>query len=230
VGTVVLVHGSWHGGWCWNRLVPILRAAGHDVQTPTLRGLGDRLAEAGPDVGLSSHVAEVTALLGDLDLHDVVLVGASYGGAVITAVAAAVPERIRHLFFLDGLLPEAGQSCFDLMPGTREGFITAARSVGSSWAVPPPPPGFFGIVEPADAAWAAALLTPMPIKTHDEPVTTAAPMSIPGTYLRCDGFLGFDAQMGPAVHRGYRVLHASEGHDLQVIAPRALAAALLPLA
>ena len=230
MGTFVLVHGSWHGGRCWSRLVPILQAAGHVVFAPTLTGLADRVAEAGPAVGLSQHIAEVLGLVRGRELRDVVLVGASYGGPVISGVAAEVPDLVRHLFFLDGLVPDAGESCFDLMPGTRDGFLDAARSIGSSWAVPSPPPQFFGIVEPADVAWAGPLLTPMPIKTHDEPLRVGPPGSIPGTYLRCDGFLGFDAQMRPAVRRGYDILHVGAGHDVQVTDAPALADVLLPLA
>lgn len=226
----VLVHGSWHGGWCWTRLAPILEAAGHAAYAPTLTGLGDRVAEAGPEVGLSVHIDDVVGLISDHKLRDVILVGASYGGAVISGVAAEIPDRVRHLFFLDGLVPDAGESCFDLMPGIRDGFVAAAQSIGSSWAVPSPPPQFFGIVEPEDVAWAGGLLTPMPLKTHEEPLAAAPLESIPGTYLRCEGFLGFDAQMRPAARRGYDIVHIGAGHDVQVTNPPALAELLLPLA
>lgn len=94
------------------------------------------------------------------------LVGASYGGSVISGVGAELPERIRHLVFVDGLVPDAGQSCFDLMPGIRPSFVESARAAGSDWAVPSPPPQFFGIVEPTDVSWAQERLTAMPLKSR----------------------------------------------------------------
>jgi pimeloyl-ACP methyl ester carboxylesterase len=223
----VLVHGSWHGAWCWSRLAPLLRADGHDVHAPTLSGLGDRAHLATAEVGLSVHIADVANLITYENLHDVNLVGASYGGPVISGVSAELPARVRHLVFVDGLVPDAGESCFDLMPGVRTGFVESARAAGSDWAVPSPPPQFFGIVEPADVAWAQERLTPMPLKTHDEPLPEAPPADLPGTYIRCDRFLGFDAQMAPAVRRGYAVEHLDAGHDVQITDAAALADVLL---
>ena len=231
MGTFVLVHGSWHGGWCWSRLTPVLRSGRHDVYAPSLTGLGDRSHLAGPEIGLTHHVEDVASLLVYEDLHDVVLVGASYGGCVISGVAATIPERVRHMVFVDGLVPEAGQSCFDLMPGVRVGFVESSRAAGSEWAVPAPPPEFFGIVDPADVEWARARLTAMPLRTHDEPLPTMAPSpSLPGTYVRCDQFVGFDAQMEPARRRGYAIVHVDAGHDVQVTDAPSLAKLLLPLA
>ncbi|WP_139361787.1 alpha/beta fold hydrolase, partial [Mycobacterium sp. 96-892] len=82
--TYVLVHGAFHGGWCWERLTPVLEASGHQVYAPSLTGLGDRAAELGPDVGLDAHVSDVAGLIVDEDLTDVVLVGHSYAGIVVT--------------------------------------------------------------------------------------------------------------------------------------------------
>jgi len=207
----------------------LLRGEGHDVWTPTLTGLGDRSHVAGPNIGLSTHIADIVGLLIVEDLRDAVLVGASYGGPVVSGAAAEAPERVRHLVFVDGLVPEAGQSCFDLMPGVRAGFVESARAAGSDWAVPSPPPGFFGIVDPDDVAWAAARLTPMPLLTHDEPLPAEPPRDLTGTYMRCDQFVGFDPQMEPAVARGYRIVHMDAGHDIQVTDPRAVAQLLSTL-
>jgi pimeloyl-ACP methyl ester carboxylesterase len=222
MGTFVLVHGSWHGGWCWSRLVPMLRAEGHDVHAPSLSGLGDRVHLATPGIGLSTHITDITNLITYEDLDDVVLVGASYGGPVISGVGAALPERVRRLVFVDGLVPDAGQSCFDLMPGVRPGFVESARAAGSDWAVPSPPPQFFGIAEPADVRWTQDRLTAMPLKTHDERLAVSPPDSIPGTYIRCDQFIGFDQQMEPARRRGYAIEHLDAGHDVQITDARAL--------
>src|SRR5437763_6310667 len=101
MATYVLVHGAWHGGWCWQRVTPLLRAAGHEVYTPTLTGLGERAHLGTPDVGLATHVEDIVTMLEYEDLTDVVLVGHSYAGMVITGVAHAVPSRLTHLVYLD---------------------------------------------------------------------------------------------------------------------------------
>src|SRR4051812_8081549 len=108
MATFVLVHGAWHGGWCWRKLTPLLRAAEHAVYTPTLTGLGERAHLGGPDVGLATHVRDVVTVLWYEDLSGVVLVGHSYGGMVIGGVADQVPERLAHLVYLDAYVPEPG--------------------------------------------------------------------------------------------------------------------------
>src|SRR5689334_15631432 len=111
----LLVHGAWHGGWCWRRVVPLLRAAGHEVFTPTLTGLGERVHLLTRDVGLDTHAQDVIGVLEYEDLRDVVLVGHSYGGMVITAVAERAAERLAHLVYLDAFVPRDGQSQMDLL-------------------------------------------------------------------------------------------------------------------
>src|SRR4051794_36628721 len=105
MATFVLVHGGSHGGWCWTKLTPLLRTAGHDVFAPTLTGLGERVHLLSRDVGLSTHITDITHVLEYEDLRDVVLVGHSYAGMVITGVAAQIPDRLRHLVYLDACFP-----------------------------------------------------------------------------------------------------------------------------
>jgi pimeloyl-ACP methyl ester carboxylesterase len=124
--TFVLVHGGWHGGWCWRRVAPLLRAAGHEVHTPTLSGLGERAHLAGPDTGLATHVEDVVARLEMEDLHDVVLVGHSSGGAIITGVAQRAAECLAALVYLDAFMPRPGESVLDLLrPEWRDHFLAA---------------------------------------------------------------------------------------------------------
>ncbi len=101
--TYVLVHGAWHGGWCWKRVVPALRAAGHEVYTPTLTGLGERAHLANPAIDLSMHIADIVNLLEAEELDKVVLVGHSYGGMVVTGVADRAASRLRRVVYLDAL-------------------------------------------------------------------------------------------------------------------------------
>ena len=120
--TFLLVHGAWHGGWCWKKLTPLLQVAGHQVFTPTLTGLGERSHLLSPAVDLTTHIQDITAVLEYEDLQDVVLVGHSYGGMVIAGVAEQAGARLAQLVYLDAFLPEDGKALKDyaaLNPGTR---------------------------------------------------------------------------------------------------------------
>src|SRR5439155_26856450 len=114
--TYVLVHGGWHGGWCWQMVIPFLEEASHEVYAPTLTGLAERASELSPDIGLETHIQDVVGLLQEKNLHGVILVGHSYGGMVITGVVDAVPERIAHLVYLDTFVPRDGEAMVDVSP------------------------------------------------------------------------------------------------------------------
>src|SRR4029077_3608842 len=111
-----LVHGGAHGGWCWQRVAPVLRAAGHAVYAPTLTGLGERSHLLGPHVDLAMHIADIVNVLVYEDLRHVILAGHSYGGMVITGVADRALDRVGHLVFLDALQPRDGEAMADLVP------------------------------------------------------------------------------------------------------------------
>ena len=117
MATFVLVHGAWHGGWCWRFVRPLL--GGHDVYAPSLTGLGERKHLARADVDLDTHIADVVSLLEMEDLCDVVLVGHSYGGMVITGAADRAPERIGRLVYLDAFVPENGKCTLDYVVPER---------------------------------------------------------------------------------------------------------------
>ena len=123
--TFVLVHPAWFGGWCWRKVSPVLRARGHEVFAPTLTGLGERAHLASQKVGLEMHVEDVANVLEYEDLRQVILVGNSSGGMVITGVADRMPERIAHLVYLDAFVPEDGQSMLDIVPAERRPLMEA---------------------------------------------------------------------------------------------------------
>src|SRR5262245_50776256 len=144
--TFVLVHGAWHGGWCWTRVAERLRGAGHRVFTPTLTGLGDRAHLLSPQVGLDTFVQDVVVTLEMEDLTDSILVGHSFAGAPITGAADRVPERITHLVYLDAALPQNGESVFSRFPPQ----IVAerrklAQETSGGLTLPVPPPSSFGV-------------------------------------------------------------------------------------
>jgi pimeloyl-ACP methyl ester carboxylesterase len=128
MATFVLVHGAWSGGWGYQRVAQLLRDAGHDAYAPTLTGLGEREHLASPGIDLSTHIMDVVKLIEYERLQDIILCGHSYGGMVITGVAAAVGEKIRTLFYLDAFLPSDGQSLWDIADeGGRRHYIDASR-------------------------------------------------------------------------------------------------------
>jgi pimeloyl-ACP methyl ester carboxylesterase len=136
MATFVIVHGAWSGGHAWRWVRPLLRSAGHEVFTPALTGLGERSHLASAQVDLETHVRDVIAVLEYEDLREVVLVGHSYGGMVISGVADRVPERLALLVYLDAEVPMDGQSELDLLPvQERAGYEEAARSKGQGWLI-----------------------------------------------------------------------------------------------
>jgi len=151
--TYLPVHGAWHGSWCWKRVRNKLRAAGHQVFTPTLTGLGERSHFNSAAVSLSTHIADVVNLIRWEGLSDVILCGHSYGGNVITGVADQIPEGIPTLVYLDAFVPENGECLFDLpAPEHAQLIPVQAQTAGDGWTVPPVPAERFN-VNLRDAAW-----------------------------------------------------------------------------
>lgn len=236
MATFVLVHGSNGGGWVWRQVAPLLRAAGHAVYAPTLTGLSDRAHLLGCGVDLTTHIADVAGLLFYEDLADVILVGNSYAGMVITGVAARAAGRLKLLVYLDAYIPEDGQSEADLWPPERRAIADAASAAASGLAQAPPP-ALFGVTDPGLVAWIAARLTPQPVATYTEPVPpgNAASAALPRVFIHCtanppttpDVFGPFAARARAA---GWAVREIATGHLAMLTAPRELAAILQELA
>jgi pimeloyl-ACP methyl ester carboxylesterase len=167
--TYILVHGAWHGSWCWKRVRAALQSAGHNVFTPTLTGLGERSHLNSAAVDLSTHMADIVNLIQWEELSDVVLCGHSYAGSVIAGVADHIPDRIRALVFLDGFLLENGESLMDIVPSAVAQFLRdQAKATGEGWKVNPVPAQMFGVRDPHDVAWVDAQCTPQAIATFEQ--------------------------------------------------------------
>jgi pimeloyl-ACP methyl ester carboxylesterase len=227
MSTFVFVHGSWHGGWCWKKLAPKLTKKGHTCYAPTLSGMGDRFHVATPKMGLSVHVQDIANFLHFEDLTDSILVGHSYAGMVITGVPDQT-SRVGKLVYLDGLVPEHGQSVFSMMPGMQEQFKSAADANGMvpSWA-----PEDFGVTNPNDAAWMKERLTPMPILTHQEKLDAPKMKAkrLPRYFVHCTQFgLGGFAEK---IRREGGIVHdIDSGHDAMIIEPEKLSSILEKIA
>jgi pimeloyl-ACP methyl ester carboxylesterase len=191
MATFVLIHGAWGGGWGWRAVATGLRAAGHEAFTPTLTGLGERAHLARPETDLTTHIQDVVGVLEYEDLHDVILVGHSYGGMAITGAADRVPERLAQLIYLDAYAPRDGQSMLDVVPPARRALLMEqAQTVGEGWMLPALGPG----TDPRSQV-------PQPFRTYEEPVhlSNAAALVLPRTYIRCtiDAITG--RSDGPAI-------------------------------
>ena len=137
MATIVLIHGGTSGGWAWKPIASKLRDEGHEVYTPTLTGLGERVHLLNREIGLDTHITDIVNVLFFEDLHDVILAGHSVAGMIITGVADQVPERISRLIFLDAFLPENEESIMDLLiPELRKVTEHMIQSQGDGWLFP----------------------------------------------------------------------------------------------
>jgi pimeloyl-ACP methyl ester carboxylesterase len=222
--TFVLVHGAWHGAWCWRRVTRLLTAHGHEVFTPTLTGVGERSHLLTPAIDLRTHIADVVNLMKWERLDRVVLVGHSYGGMVASGVAEEMVGAIGSIVFLDAFYPDSGQSLADeAVKITRDG-IEAAEQKGET-VLPPRPAAAFHVNE-KDRAWVDALCVPHPIRCFTQKLThTGARERIANrTYIRAAGYPneGFDAARAKAQANGWRIYDVPCGHDVMVDMPDAL--------
>jgi pimeloyl-ACP methyl ester carboxylesterase len=226
----VLVHGAWHGGWCWRRVADRLAAKGHKVFAPTMTGLGERSHLLDDKIGLATHIADIVNLIKWERLADVVLVGHSYGGFIITGVAERMLPSIASLVFLDAHVPENGQSLADLSSPLVRDSIAEATQKGEI-AVKPVPASVFRVNE-TDAAWVDALCTPHPRAAMTDKLAVAGARDRVGkkTYIRAKGYAserydGFQSRL--SANPGWRVHELACGHDAMVDMPAELTDLLL---
>ncbi|MEV7425801.1 MULTISPECIES: alpha/beta fold hydrolase [unclassified Streptomyces] len=240
MSTYVLVHGAWHSGQSWERVAPLLTSAGHRVLAPSLTGYGDQAHLLGPEVGLETHVDDIVRLIVEEDLTEVVLVGHSYAGLVISSAANQVPDRIAHLVYLDAMVPEDGESATDVMPMTQA-LIDLAVNSESGWRVPPllempSSAGLFGVTDPADVAWLRTMLSDQPVRCLQQPVRLDNPAvnAIPRTHIHCTVGVpeGMARRPVPAIQPNgtpAQVWELPTGHDCMITMPVELTELLLKL-
>lgn len=235
---IVLVHGSWAGGWCWRKVVGPLRAAGHEVVAPTLTGVGERAHLLSPAITLQTHVQDVLGVIEAEELQRVLLVGHSYGGMVVTGVADRLqqhqPGVLAGLVYLDAMTPHPGESWSSQhSPETIAQRLASAQASGGV-AFAPPDPALFGL-EGADRDWVARRQTPQPLGVYQDPLhfDAARVAAVPRTFIDCTApALPTIAVMRQRVRTepGWEVLEMATGHDPMVSHPDALVTILLDLA
>jgi len=232
MATFVLVPGAWLGGWCWRDVARLVREAGHDAVAITLTGLAERAHLLTPAVGLDTHMEDVVRTLVGEDLHDVVLVGHSYGGTVTTVAAGRVPERLRGLVYLDATIPTNGRSNNDVLPPRIAEMVRElAREGGDGWRVPPPPAIDWGL-DDVTRAWIVPKLTPHPLKSLEDPVAlpSGALRGLRRAFLRTSPRSSFyQRSLERARADGWYCRELEGGHFAMLTVPETVAAALLEL-
>jgi pimeloyl-ACP methyl ester carboxylesterase len=231
MASFVLIHGAWHGGWCWRPILPALWRAGHMTFTPSLTGLGDRAHLARPGIDLETHIQDVVQLLEMEDLREVVLVGHSYGGMVVTGAANRAAARIARLVYLDAFVPEDGKCLLDYVVPER---AARMREEGErAGMVTPPPLALWGLEKPEHVAFVGPREVKHPYATMKQPIRlqpNAAFERLPRTFIYCSrpatgSFDQFAARF--RADPGWRVHELATGHDAMILAPEALARILL---
>lgn len=231
--TFVLVHGAWHGGWCWRRVADLLQTKGHKVFTPTLTGLGERSHLLRERINISTHVTDIVNVMNWEGLDNVVLCGHSYGGMVVSGVAEQIAGKIASIVFLDAFVPQDGDSMVAITNQPVRDALKAAVDRGAL-GVPPRPAAAF-LVNEKDRAWVDAMCVPQPVGCFTEKmkITGARDRIAKKAYVRAGAYPnpGFDAAMARVqADKSWRVYDVPCGHDVMVDMPERLMEILLEAA
>ena len=231
--TFVLVHGSWHGGWCWRRVADLLERHGHKVYAPTLTGLGERAHLMSAQITLDTHIADIVNVIKWESLENIVLVGHSYAGFVISGVAEQSQAAISSIVFLDAFLPQNGERVVDLAPPELRATSLAAAAKNEVGRPVPPAKAFH--VNEKDQAWVDSKLTPQPTFVSLQPIalTGARDKIAKKTYIRATSYPNprFDGYFTKLqADSSWRTYGVPSGHDVMVDQPERLAAILLEVA
>jgi len=185
MSSIVLVHGAWSAAWAWRDFRALLTCGGETVFTPTLTGLGERRHLLTPKIELEDHIQDICEGLFMEDLQDVVLVGHSYGGMVITGVADRMPDRVRHLVYIDAFMPDDGECVFDLMPSAQVAMLRDdVDRHGAGWLIPASP--LPADTPPEAVQFARQRRGPQPMKTFTSPIKLIGRCrTLPATYAYC---------------------------------------------
>ena len=238
----VLVHGAWHGGWCWRRVAQALQLDHHKVYSVTLTGLGERAHLLSPAINLDTHINDVINLIEMEELHEVTLAVHSYAGMIGTAVADRLGERLKHLVYVDAVVPKPGESWSSTQSSATQQQRMAAAQASPNFSFPPPDPEIFGLID-ADHEWVKRRLTPHPGNTYQAPLAfdVQRVAAVPRTFVSCTqpGLATIDPSRlrvtDPKFWDGAwlpnsKIVEIKTGHDPMISEPHALTQILLDCA
>jgi pimeloyl-ACP methyl ester carboxylesterase len=225
MSTYVLVHGAWHGGWCWRFIRPLLK--GHEVFAPSLSGLGERKHLARPEIDLETHIEDVVSLLEFEDLRDITLVGHSYGGMVITGAADRAHQRIKRLVYLDAFVPESGKCALDYVVPERAARMREEGEKAGS--ITPPPLSLWGITRQEHIDFIKPREVRHPYRTMSQTINLKnerALQAMPKTFIYCSSPATGSFDQFAARFRGdpaWKFFELATGHDAMILMPQRLA-------
>ena len=238
----VLVHCAWHGGWCWRRVAQVLQLDHHKAFAVTLTGLGERAHLLAPGINLDTHINDVINLIEAEELHEVTLAVHSYAGMIGTAVADRLGGRLKHLVYVDAVLPQPGESWSSTHDAATQQKRMGAAQATANFSFPPPDPEVFGL-HGADHDWVQRRQTPHPGNTYQAPLDfdVKRVAAVPRTFVSCtepalatitpSRLRVKDPNFwGGAWLPNSRVVELATGHDPMVTEPAALARILLECA
>jgi pimeloyl-ACP methyl ester carboxylesterase len=239
--TFILIHGAWHGAWCWERVEARLRAQGHRAISLSLTGVGDRQHLLHRDIRVETHIADVLQVVECSEAASVVLVGHSYAGMLITAVADRCADRIEHLVYVDAIVPQVGESWSSTQAENTKRQRLEAAHRDPLFAIPPPDPAVFGLQE-EDYLWVKRRQTPHPAHTYIDPLefNPRRVASLPRTFVSCisPALPTIDPTRVRLTKQSYwdglwhgvgryKMVELSTGHDPMISDPDGLSAILL---
>jgi pimeloyl-ACP methyl ester carboxylesterase len=232
VRDLVLVHGAWHGAWCWRRVLPLLWAGGAHVVVVTLSGLGERAHQRTPGITMGTHVADVVTAVRAAESRDAVLVGHSYAGMVVTGAADVLGEEVGPLVYLDAVVPQPGDAWSTRNPPEVQEQRRA--EIARHGTLPPPPASVFGLTG-VDAAWVDRRQTPQPGGVFDDPLHFDAARWAARRRVFVDCTTPPLPTIDPSralvrQQPGWEIVELATGHDPMISAPEELAAVLLGVA
>mgnify|MGYP001417511838 CR=1 FL=1 len=238
----ILVHGAWHGAWCWRHVSDALVRAGHRAHAVTLTGLGERAHLLSSTITLETHISDVMNAIEAEEMDDVVLAVHSYAGMLGTAVADRMAGRLKHLVYVDAVVPRPGESWSSTHASTTREPRLAAAQASAEFSFPPPDPAIFGLAQ-ADHEWVKRRQTPHPGHTYEAPLSfdPRRVARLPRTYVSCvKPSLGTIDSIRPRVTDpgfwdgawlpGSRVIEMQTGHDPMISEPEEMTRLLLDLA
>ncbi|WP_051621219.1 alpha/beta hydrolase [Leeuwenhoekiella sp. MAR_2009_132] len=231
--TFVLIHGAWHGGWCWKDVKENLIKENFATYTPSLSGMGENRHNLNDSISLKTHILDIISLIVMEDLENVVLVGHSYAGSVITGVADSIPERLNKLIFLDAMLVHDGESPITSEPRSEQ--LKKKKIFDKKEHFDPISSTYFGVSDIEKVEWVNARLTPQPYMTFGQPLQLqhAFGNGLPMVYIACK-----NPQLSVLKDRsdklknepGWKYLTLNTGHDAMITMPNELSVMLMELA
>lgn len=230
--TYVLIHGAWHGGWCWRRVADLLEAKGHKVYAPSLTGNGDRSHLLSKDINLDTHIADIVNLFKWEDLKGVCLVAHSYGGWPSSGALEQISDRVSSIVWVDAFKPENGQRGTDYASDFSRKALEEAVAKGEPGRKAPPPTAF-GVINEKDQEWVKSKMTDQPNGVAFQPIklTGAREKIAKKTYIRAPKYLqaAFDKALAECKADGTwkAIVNETTGHDIMVDQPQWLADVIL---